>query len=65
MQPNISIPLYIVAPDDRRTKVIEEINRPTFANLSKPMSQICRFIAFSDLKEAIQKNQSIVAVPAA
>ena len=33
MQPNINIPLYIVAPDKRREKGIEEINRPTFSRL--------------------------------
>ena len=31
MQPNLQIPLFIVAPDVRRNKVIEEVNRPTFA----------------------------------
>jgi hypothetical protein len=31
MQPNLSIPLYLVAPEDRREKVVWEINRPTFA----------------------------------
>jgi predicted RNA-binding protein len=60
MQPNLTIPLYIVAPDERRGKVIEEINRPTFANLRRPMSQMCRFVSFSDLKEAVQKHQGLV-----
>jgi hypothetical protein len=26
MQPNLNIPLYLVAPDDRREKVIQEVN---------------------------------------
>ncbi len=30
MQPNINIPLFLVAPTDRRNKVIAELNRPTF-----------------------------------
>lgn len=60
MQPNLSIPLYIVAPDDRRTKVIEEINRPTFRNLAKPMVEMCRFIAFSDLKAGLGRHQDVV-----
>lgn len=53
MQPNLNIPLYIVAPDDRRDKVITEVNRPTFARLTVPMSQICRFIAFSELRKRV------------
>jgi hypothetical protein len=34
MQPNLNIPLYLVAPDERRRKVFEEVNRPTFSRLS-------------------------------
>ena len=55
MQPNINIPLYLVAPDERREKVFEEINRPTFSRLSPPLVEICRFIAFSVLKKRIEE----------
>jgi len=51
MQPNINIPLYLVAQDDRREKVLMEVNRPTFSRLSPRLSEICRFISFSGLKE--------------
>jgi predicted RNA-binding protein len=54
MQPNLTMPLYLVAPDDRRGKVMTEVNRPTFSNLSPPLSEICRFISFSTLKEQIK-----------
>lgn len=53
MQPNLKIPLFLVAPDDRRDKVISEVNRPTFSRLSPPMKDICSFIAFSDLESKI------------
>ncbi len=55
MQPNLNIPLYLVAPDDRREKVFTEINRPTFSHLNPPLSDTCRFIAFSDLKQKIKE----------
>ena len=55
MQPNINIPLYIVAPDERQNKVIQEVNRPTFAALSRPMRELCRFIAFSTLRDRVQQ----------
>ena len=55
MQPNLNIPLYLVAPDERREKVFTEINRPTFSHLNPPLSDICRFIAFSDLKTKIEE----------
>jgi hypothetical protein len=54
MQPNLTIPLYLVAPDDRRNKVMTEVNRPTFSRLSPPLSEICRFISFNTLKEQIK-----------
>jgi hypothetical protein len=59
--PNIEIPLYIVAPDQRREKVISEINRPTFRELEKPLPDVCRFIAFSSIREAVQKHSDILS----
>jgi hypothetical protein len=35
--------------------VFSEINRPTFSKLNPPLSGICRFIAFSDLKRKIEE----------
>ncbi len=60
MQPNLKIPLYLVAPDERRNKVIEEINRPTFSRLKPPLSEICRFIPFSGLREKIAQVESLL-----
>ena len=60
MQPNINIPLYLVAPDDRRSKVIDEVNRPVFSKLPRPMSQICKYIAFSSLYNRIPTVSSVV-----
>ena len=55
MQPNLQIPLFIVAPDARRNKVITEVNRPTFAGLKPPLVEVCRFITFSSLREHIER----------
>jgi len=60
MQPNLNIPLNLVAPDDRREKVMTEVNRPTFSKLSPPLSEICRFISFSGLKDQIKQVSSII-----
>jgi hypothetical protein len=60
MQPNLNIPLYIVAPIERRNKVIEEINRPTFAKLSPPMADICRFISFEELRNRLQVAENFL-----
>jgi hypothetical protein len=36
IQPNRNIPLSLVAPDERRDKVLVEVNRPTCARVSPP-----------------------------
>jgi predicted RNA-binding protein len=59
MQPNLNIPLYLVAPEERRDKVIAEVNRPTFSHLSPPMREICRFIGFSTLRQRISQAASL------
>jgi predicted RNA-binding protein len=53
MQPNLNIPLYLVAPEERRGKVMVEVNRPTFSRLSPPMRQMCRYISFSVLRKSL------------
>ncbi len=60
MQPNLNIPLYLVAPDERREKVITEVNRPTFSRMKPPLSEMCRFISFSALKEQIKKASAYI-----
>lgn len=60
MQPNLNIPLYLVAPDERRDKVFAEVNRPTFFRLSPKLAEICRYIPFSALREELSQVQSFV-----
>ena len=55
MQPNLNIPLYLVAPDERRDKVIMEVNRPTFSRLKPPLGEMCRFLSFSSLKNSLSQ----------
>jgi hypothetical protein len=56
MQPNINIPLFIVAPDEREEKVKREINRPIFAQaLKRPLPSICRFIPYSALTQKVEQ----------
>ncbi len=55
MQPNLTIPLYLVAPDERRDKVKTEINRPTFSRLKTPLMDVCRYLSFDDLRKEVTK----------
>lgn len=59
MQPNLNIPLYLVAPDDRRQKVFSEVNRPVFSRLSPPLVDVCRYVAFSALRDYLTQIGSV------
>jgi len=53
LQPNIDINLFLVAPDERRDKVEQELLRPTFSLREKPLSRICGFLPFGKLCEQL------------
>ena len=46
----MNIALHIVAPAERRDKVLNEIRRPVFSLLEhQPLAERCTFIAYEDL----------------
>jgi hypothetical protein len=52
LQPNLAIKLHIVAPDDKREKVLRELRRPVFSLLeSGPLYESCTYISYSALEE--------------
>jgi hypothetical protein len=53
LQPNLDINLYLVAPDERRDKVEQELLRPTFSLREKPLAKICGFLPFTTLCEKL------------
>lgn len=55
MQPNIRINLYLVAPDERRDRVVNEINRPTFSRAPLRLPKVCKFIPYSELRREIDR----------
>jgi hypothetical protein len=53
LQPNLDLALYLVAPDERRAKVRQEIARPTLAYREKPLPRVCGFVGFGKLMEKV------------
>jgi len=52
LQPNLNISAHIVAPTERKGKVLQEISRPVFAFLEKgPLSESCTFISYESIQE--------------
>ncbi len=51
LQPNLAIKLHIVAPDDKREKVLRELRRPVFSLLENgPLYDSCTFVSYSSLE---------------
>lgn len=55
MQPNLAIKLFLVAPQERRRKVKQEINRPTFSRFSPTIAEMCKFLSFEKLRDVQSK----------
>lgn len=54
LQPNLSISAHIVAPIQRRSKVLQEIARPVFALLERgPLSESCTYISYDTVSELL------------
>jgi hypothetical protein len=60
-QPNISVPLFLVAPDERREQVVRQVNRPTFERMKPPLVDVCRYISFEGLREALMAAKDYVS----
>ena len=51
LQPNMDIRLHIVAPDDKREKVLREIRRPVFSLLDRgPLYDQCSFLSYGAVR---------------
>lgn len=62
MQPNLDIPIFLVAPAERRQRVLREVNRPSFKAMrtKRPLHRTCRFISFEALQEASEKYRDVM-----
>jgi len=43
--------LFIVAPEDRRRRVFEELRRPTFSGPCLRLNEVIRFLGYQKLRE--------------
>lgn len=52
LQPNINIKLHIVAPVEKREKVLQEIKRPVFSLLEgRALSEMCTYLSYDNIKD--------------
>src|SRR5262249_6526030 len=58
LQPNMDIRLHIVAPDDKKTKVLREIKRPVFSFLERgPLYESCSYLPYSAVQQIAQMDR--------
>ena len=58
LQPNLNINAHIVAPIERKEKVLQEISRPVFAFLEKgPLSESCTFVSYESILELAKEKR--------
>lgn len=58
LQPNLDIKAHIVAPEERKEKVFQEITRPVFALLEKgPLYESCSFISYDSVIELSREKR--------
>ena len=56
LQPDINIPLHIVAPEERQGTVLDQIRRPVFSLLGTgPLSERCSLLTYDDVQEIAAK----------
>lgn len=60
LQPNTSIDLYIVAPDERARRVRDQIIRPTFEAFDPPLRSKCRFLSASSIDRLISADPRLL-----
>ena len=55
LQPNMNINLHIVAPLNKREKVLKEIQRPVFSLLEgRALSDICTYLSYEKVEELLE-----------
>ncbi len=58
LQPNLNIKAHIVAPLERRQKVLQEITRPVFTFLEKgPLAESCTYISYESVEELSKEKR--------
>src|SRR5204863_6297511 len=60
LQPNTSIDLYIVAPDERARRVRDQIIRPTFEQFAPPLREKCRYLSASSLDRLLDSDARLL-----
>jgi hypothetical protein len=56
--PNSNYPIFIVASEDRRKKVFEELRRPTFSGPCLRLHEVIRFLGYEKVREIDESSKN-------
>jgi hypothetical protein len=56
--PNSNYPLFIVASEDRRRRVFEELSRPTFSGPCLRLNEVIKFLGYKKLREIDESSKN-------
>jgi hypothetical protein len=56
--PNSNYPLFIVASENRRKKVFDELRRPTFSGPCLRLNEVIRFLGYDKLREIDESSKN-------
>lgn len=56
--PNSQYPLFIVAKEDRKRKVFDELRRPTFAGPCLRLNEVVRYLGYKKIREVDESYKS-------
>src|SRR3954451_7453905 len=55
--PNSNYPLFIVASEERRKRVFEELRRPTFSGPCLRLNEVIRFLAYEKVRQIDESSK--------
>jgi hypothetical protein len=58
--PNSNYPLFIVASENRRKKVFDELRRPTFSGPCLRLNEVIRFLGYEKLREIDELSKNAI-----
>ena len=56
--PNSNYPLFIIASEDRRRRVFEELRRPTFSGPCLRLNEVIRFLGYEKLRDIDESSKN-------
>jgi hypothetical protein len=58
MEIDREVVISYTTPKDAADEVVRQVNRPTFERVNPPLVEVCRYISFEGLREALAPRRT-------